>query len=71
MFQKMGIESIGVDIYSWLIADPRCKSCDHLDRLMDKESEFISPDQALDRMTVLPGSGPHICAIDRRVAMIL
>src|SRR3954454_17209267 len=41
MFQRMGLERKCVEIYSWLIGDTRCQSCDHLNLVRGDEGEFI------------------------------
>jgi len=63
MFQRMGLERICVEIYSWLIGDTRCQSCGHLNLVIGEEGEFISSEKALSMMIALPGSEPRMCAI--------
>jgi hypothetical protein len=71
MFQRMGLERKCVEIYSWLIGDTRCQSCDHLNLVRGDEGEFISSEKALNMMIALPGSEPRMCAISHLGHMAL
>jgi hypothetical protein len=71
MFQRMGLERKCVEIYSWLIGDTRCQSCDHLNLVRGDEGEFISSEKALSMMIALPGSEPRMCAISHLGHMAL